>query len=73
MTLVSNQLETIIQNLDQNEKFDVITTDELKINKATGKKKKLVYGPILGKISINHCCFMEINFHHQQQWCEIHF
>ena len=44
-----NRLETIIQNLDQNEKFDVITTDELKINKATGKKKKLIYGPILGR------------------------
>ena len=34
-----NRLETIIQNLDQNEKFDVITTDELKINKATVKRK----------------------------------
>ena len=44
-----NRLETIIQNLDQAEEVDVITTDEYKINKATGKKKKLVYGPILGE------------------------
>ena len=44
-----NRLETIIQNLDQVEEVDVITTDEYKINKATGKKKKLIYGPILGE------------------------
>ena len=44
-----NRLETIIQNLDQAEEVDVITTDEYKINKATGKKKKLVYGPIFGR------------------------
>jgi len=43
-----SKLESFSRNLDNNSKYDVLSSNEYKFNSITGRKSKLMYGPIIG-------------------------
>ncbi len=42
------RLQTLVNRMHSEVKYDVISTDEYKISNLTGKKTKLIYGPLKG-------------------------
>ncbi len=44
-----SRLQCLIDNMDSNLKYDVISTNEYKNDNLTGKKTKLIYGPLDGE------------------------
>ena len=42
------RLQCLVDSMDGDLKYDVISTDEYKTNNLTGKKTKLIYGPLKG-------------------------
>tara|TARA_B110000438_G_scaffold303603_1_gene365907 strand:- start:3339 stop:4271 length:933 start_codon:yes stop_codon:yes gene_type:complete len=43
------RLQCLLDSMHSDLKYDVISTDEYKINSLTGKKTKLIYGPLKGR------------------------
>ena len=44
----STRLQRLVDSMDCDLAYDVISTDEYKVNSITGKKTKLIYGPLKG-------------------------
>ena len=43
------RLQSLVDSMQDDSKYDVISTDEYKNNSLTGKKTKLIYGPLKGQ------------------------